>query len=144
MADADVNIDIDEPKKAKTAKKPKTNKSASGKKSKKGALKFTINCAAPVDDEIFDIHAFENFLKAKIKLNGKTGILGDSIRIDREKSNVNVNAKTEFSKRYLKYLTKKFLKKQQLRDYIRVISSNKNTYDLRYFNIHNEEEQEEK
>jgi len=29
-----------------------------GKKGKKSAVKFTINCAAPVDDEIFDISAF--------------------------------------------------------------------------------------
>jgi len=40
-------------------------------------------------------------------------------------------------------LTKKFLKKQQLRDYIRVIAGAKNSYDLRYFNIHNDEEAEQ-
>ena len=35
------------------------------------------------------------------------------------------------------YLTKKFLKKQLLRDYIRVIARSKNGYFLRYFNFHN-------
>ena len=46
-----------------------------------------------------------------------------------------VNAELPFSKRYLKYLTKKFLKKQQLRDYLHVIATNKQTYELRYFSI---------
>lgn len=41
------------------------------------------------------------------------------------------------------YLTKKFLKKQLLRDYIRVIARGKNGYFLRYFNFHAEEEAEE-
>ena len=44
---------------------------------------------------------------------------------------------------FFQYLTKKFLKKQQLRDYIRVVASTKNAYDLKYFNIHNEEEEQE-
>lgn len=41
------------------------------------------------------------------------------------------------SKRYLKYLTKKYLKKHNVRDWLRVIAHNKdrNTYELRYFNI---------
>ena len=35
--------------------------------------------------------------------------------------------------RYLKYLTKKFLKKQQLRDWLRVVSTAKGEYTLRFF-----------
>lgn len=37
--------------------------------------------------------------------------------------------------RYLKYLTKKFLKKNNLRDYIRVVADTKASYELRYFQI---------
>jgi large subunit ribosomal protein L22e len=40
----------------------------------------------------------------------------------------------------LQYLTKKFLKKQVLRDYIRVIARTKTGYFLRYFNFNNAEE----
>ena len=38
---------------------------------------------------------------------------------------------------YLKYLTKKYLKKNNVRDWLRVIASNKdrNAYELRYFKI---------
>ena len=38
-------------------------------------------------------------------------------------------------------MTKKYLKKQQLRDYLRVVANNtmKNVYELRYFNLNAEE-----
>ncbi|KAL9971103.1 hypothetical protein ACROYT_G023590 [Oculina patagonica] len=45
--------------------------------------------------------------------------------------------------RYLKYLTKKYLKKNNLRDWLRVVSSAQTTYELRYFQINNEDEDEE-
>lgn len=37
--------------------------------------------------------------------------------------------------RYIKYLTKKYLKKHSLRDWLRVVSTGKETYELRYFQI---------
>lgn len=85
----------------------------------------------------------EKFLNSKIKVNGgKAGVLGDIVSIERDDTVIHVTSKTSFSKGYLKYLTKKFLKKQQLRDYIRVISSSKSTYDLRYFTVQNDDEEE--
>ncbi len=48
-----------------------------------------------------------------------------------------------FSKRYLKFLTKKYLKKNNLRDWLRVVASAKDSYELRYFQINNDEEEEE-
>ena len=69
------------------------------------------------------------------------------MKVTREKTKVVVASEIDMSKRYylqvryLKYLTKKFLKKHNVRDWIRVISSNKdrNVYELRYFNIENDE-----
>jgi large subunit ribosomal protein L22e len=49
-----------------------------------------------------------------------------------------VNAELPFSKRYLKYLTKKYLKKHQLRDFLNVIATSKGTYELKYFKINND------
>ncbi|RVW99066.1 60S ribosomal protein L22-2 [Vitis vinifera] len=48
-------------------------------------------------------------------------------------------------RRYLKYLTKKYLKKHNVRDWLRVIASNKdrNVYELRYFNIAENEGEDE-
>ena len=108
-----------------------------GKKvAKKAVLKFTIDCTIPVDDNVLDPASFEKFLHDRIKVNGKTGVLGDAVKISRDKTKLYVAASAPFSKRYLKYLTKKYLKKQQLRDYLHVIASDKQTYELRYFNIH--------
>lgn len=45
--------------------------------------------------------------------------------------------------RYLKYLTKKYLKKNNLRDWLRVVAANKESYELRYFQINNEEDEDE-
>ena len=121
------------------AKKKSTTKKTL---SKKQTQKFTIDCTEPAADDIFDIAAFEKFLHDRIKVEGKTGVLGDAITITRDASTLTVTSKIHISKRYLKYLTKKFLKKQLLRDYIRVIARSKNGYFLRYFNFHNEEEEE--
>ena len=44
--------------------------------------------------------------------------------------------------RYLKYLAKKFLCKHEIRDYVRVVASNSTTYELRYFNVNADEEEE--
>ncbi|RWW53063.1 hypothetical protein BHE74_00040471 [Ensete ventricosum] len=46
---------------------------------------------------------------------------------------------------YLKYLTKKYLKKHNVRDWLRVIASNKDgsVYELRYFNIAENEAEEQ-
>eukprot|EP00823_Brevimastigomonas_motovehiculus_P007514 TRINITY_DN656_c0_g1_i1.p1 TRINITY_DN656_c0_g1~~TRINITY_DN656_c0_g1_i1.p1 ORF type:complete len:125 (+),score=34.48 TRINITY_DN656_c0_g1_i1:318-692(+) len=103
--------------------------------------KWQIDCTEPVNDEIFDIVSFEKYLHDRIKVNGKTGVLGELIAITRENSMITITAKIAMSKRYLKYLTKKFLKKQQLRDYIRVIAKSKNLYYLRYFNFAQNEEE---
>jgi len=105
--------------------------------------KFSIDCSEPAADEIFDITAFEKFLHDRIKINGKTGVLGEQVTITKEGSSLVIQTKTHFSKRYFKYLTKKFLKKQLLRDYIRVIARTKQGYFLRYFNFNQGEEEAE-
>ena len=82
---------------------------------------------------------FESFLTQKIKVDNKTGNLGSSVTVSTDKESIVVEAKIAFSKRYLKYLTKKYLKKQDLKEFLRVIAVSKNVYALRYFKIQNEE-----
>ncbi|XP_062235102.1 60S ribosomal protein L22-like 1 [Platichthys flesus] len=115
-----------------------------GRKSKKGAAwKFTLDLTHPVEDGILDSANFETFLKERIKVNGKTGNLGNSVQVGRMKNKINVSSENQFSKRYLKYLTKKYLKKNNLRDWLRVVASDKETYELRYFQISQEDEESE-
>jgi large subunit ribosomal protein L22e len=92
-------------------------------------------------------------LHDRIKVEGKAGQLGDSVKITRDgerlvfcyryfrlmifpgNTKLTVTSNIPLSKRYLKYLTKKFLKKNSLRDWIRVVASTKDTYQLRFYNI---------
>jgi len=113
-------------------------------------VKFVIDCTAPVDDKVLDVASFEKYLHDHIKVGaeGKTGALaanGVVITRDRTKLTVASPADLGFSKRQLKYLSKRYLKKQQLRDYLRVVAASKNSYELRYFSISagDEEEAEE-
>merc|ERR1711957_876824 len=108
------------------------NKAAKG--SKKVMNKFVLNCSLPVNDNVIVLNDFTDFLTQKIKVEGKTGQLGNVVTVSKDKNNV-VEAKIDFSKRYLKYLTKKYMKKQQLRDYLRVVATSKNTYELRYLQL---------
>ena len=111
-----------------------------GKTQKKISHKFVINCKLPLEDNIITLADFENFLKTHIKVQDKKGNLGTQVTVAKDGHKITVNASIDFSKRYLKYLTKKYLKQQDLKEYLRVVSTNKATYELRYFNIHNNKE----
>merc|ERR1712039_422137 len=98
-------------------------------KGKKQMLKFTVDCQQPADDNIIETKELEKFFNNRIKVEGKTGNLGDKVAVSRDKSKIHVSAEAPFSKRYLKYLSKKYLKMQQLRDFLRVVAPNKTSYE---------------
>jgi len=113
---------------------------------KKGVIKFVIDCTQPVDDKVLDVASFEKYLHDRIKVNGKVGQLaGNKIVISRDRTKLTVTSPAElaFSKRQLKYLSKRYLKKQQLRDYLRVVAASKNSYEMRYFAISGGDEEVE-
>ncbi|KAF7593625.1 60S ribosomal protein L22 [Aspergillus hancockii] len=117
---------------------------ARGRKAQKVTQKYVINASQPVSDKIFDISAFEKFLHDRIKVEGRVGNLGDKVVISQTgDGKVEVVAHIPFSGRYLKYLTKKYLKKQQLRDWLRVVATSKGVYELRFYNVVNEEGEED-
>ncbi|GAM87807.1 hypothetical protein ANO11243_058350 [Dothideomycetidae sp. 11243] len=106
--------------------------------------KFTINATQPTNDKIFDPSAFATFLQSRIKIDGRTGNLGDSVTVtDLKDGKIEVVAHRDFSGRYIKYLTKKFLKKQQLRDWLRVVATSKGVYELRFYNVVGEGDDED-
>ncbi|OON13511.1 ribosomal L22e protein [Opisthorchis viverrini] len=119
------------------AQKKKPQKS-SGKK--KQVHRFTIGCAPKViDEDILDMVSLEKYLKERIKVNNKLNNLGKEVHIDHESNSVTVTANIPFSKRYLKYLTKKYLKRHKLRDFLRVVSKSKDSYELRFYNFETED-----
>ena len=115
----------------------------SNNKGKNLNLKFVIDCSQPVEDKVLVMKDFQDFLKQRIKVHGKTGHLQDDIVVKGESKSLDVTSSIPLSKRYLKYLTKKYLKKQQLRDYLHVVATEKNKYQLKYFNIQQDELDEE-
>ncbi|KAK7744631.1 60S ribosomal protein L22 [Cytospora paraplurivora] len=113
-------------------------------KSSKTTKKFIINASQPASDKIFDVSAFEKFLNEKIKVEGRVGNLGETIQISQQgDGKIEIIAHNELSGRYLKYLTKKFLKKMQLRDWLRVVSTSKGVYELKFFNVVNDADEED-
>ncbi|VDP48935.1 unnamed protein product [Heligmosomoides polygyrus] len=126
---------------AKNSAKP-TKASKKAIRKKKVHLKFNIECKNPAEDGIFKTEDFESFLNEKIKIGGKCGQLANSgVKVELNKTKVSIIADIPFSKRYLKYLTKKYLKKHSLRDWLRIVAINKNTYELRYFHINQDEDE---
>merc|ERR1719209_754742 len=133
---------------AKGAKKPrpkvagKLNKAKVGKNKNKTIklgkgqkIKFCIDCRQPVEDGIMNIADFETFLQQKIKIGGKKNNFTANVSLERSKHKITLHSEVMFSKRYLKYLTKKYLQKNSLRDWLRVVTPPlaKDTYELRYF-----------
>uniref|UniRef100_A0A0A9WVJ3 Large ribosomal subunit protein eL22 n=1 Tax=Lygus hesperus TaxID=30085 RepID=A0A0A9WVJ3_LYGHE len=98
-------------------------------------MKLTINCKEPVEDAVFDIQNFDEFLRKslKVKRGEKPGLLRDRVDITTNEDSVVIVAKEAIAKRYIKFLTKKYLCRNTLRDYIRVLSKNRSTLTLRYF-----------
>jgi large subunit ribosomal protein L22e len=111
------------------------------------AASFVIDCSAPVSDQIFDLAAYEKYLRDHIKVNGQTNQLADAgVVISRDAANPSklvVLPNQVVTKRSLKYLTKKFLKKHQLRDWLRVIATDKESYQIKYFNVDNQGDSDE-
>eukprot|EP00921_Rhytidocystis_pertsovi_P000112 GHVQ01000248.1.p2 GENE.GHVQ01000248.1~~GHVQ01000248.1.p2 ORF type:complete len:127 (+),score=22.34 GHVQ01000248.1:185-565(+) len=120
---------------------PQKKKGANKGKEKK--VKFTVDCSVPVEDSILDPAGLEKFYQDRIKVDNKTGNLGDKVSIVRDRSRITVQAELPFAKRYLKYLTKKYLKRHQLRDYLRVLANGPQTYELRYYEMNTAAEEEE-
>ena len=91
----------------------------------------------------FCITFYGGFVYFPRQVGGKTNNFGKELVMERVKTKICLTSDIPFSKRYLKYLTKKYLKKNNLRDWLRVVASAKDAYELRYFQINNEESEDE-
>lgn len=105
-------------------------------------ISFIVDLKQPIEDGIIDISDYENYIKTNLKVNGKKGT--DNIEITHKDTRLTFATKVIFSKRYIKYLTKRYLKKQELRDFLRVVATDKNTYSIKFFNINEDAGQDDK
>ncbi|CDH13896.1 probable 60S ribosomal protein L22-A [Zygosaccharomyces bailii ISA1307] len=104
---------------------------------------FTVDVSSPVENGVFDPASYAKYLIDHIKVEGAVGNLGSAVQVEENGSLVTVVSSTKFSGKYLKYLTKKYLKKNQLRDWIRFVSVNTNEYKLAFYQVTPEDEADE-
>ena len=95
------------------------------KKCNKNNLLCKLDWTNSVEDGFIDLADFTKFLKDCIKVDKKVNSPGSAVTIKGAKNQILVNTNINFSKRYLKYLNKKYLKKFNLLDWLRVVSSAK-------------------
>jgi large subunit ribosomal protein L22e len=98
--------------------------------------KFFIDFSGPANDGILDASSFEKYLHDRIKVDNKAGQLGDVVKVQKEgEGKIWITTTIPFSKRYLKYLTKRYLKRSQLRDWLRVVATSKQGFEIKFFNV---------
>ena len=127
--------------KAAIGKGKKTVLDSRVRRAEAGKLVYSIDCSIPAADGLLDqgvLEKFVTYLQEKIKVGGKAGNLGDKVAVaSGEDGRITVTKKQVlFPKKYIKFLIKKFLRREKLRDYFRAVSTKKGEYQLRYFNIH--------
>ena len=118
-----------------------SKKSAKGKVEDKqmNYKKFTVDFNSPVENNLLTLESACKYLKTNMKINGLKGKLGDLIKInmtdkkDKVKNTlvISVANSVKFSKRYIRYLVKKFLKREGIVRYLTVSSTSPNTYTVK-------------
>lgn len=110
-------------------------------KKDKSYRKLSIDFDQPVTNSLLSLETAKKFLEQNIKVNGLKGKLGESVKVStteknsKQKNNVvvQVDNAMKFSKRYIKYLVKKFLKRENINLYLRCISSGPGSYLVKIF-----------
>merc|ERR1712230_152778 len=117
-------ISSDDPSSTMSAPLLKKQKTQSGPKDTK---KYIVDFSAPANDSVFDGDAYAQYMKEHIKVDGKAGNLGDKISVTKEgDGKLAISATGAF--------TKRFLKKNSMRDWLRVVA-NKQGFRLAYYNV---------
>ncbi|ELA46863.1 hypothetical protein VCUG_01637 [Vavraia culicis subsp. floridensis] len=94
-----------------------------------------LDCSLCTAESLFDTKDLTNYLQSNIKVKGKKGQLGKNIKVDCTADNVTVEYKRFMTKRYVKYLGKKFLRSKKLNSWVRLVSTSKTGYRFSYYNV---------
>ena len=101
--------------------------------------KYTVDFNSPVDNNLLTLESALKYMQSNMKINGLKGKLGDTIKIsitgkkDKTKNTliVSVDSQLQFSKRYIRYLVKKFLKREGIARFLTVSSTSPNAYTVK-------------
>merc|ERR1711976_155127 len=104
-------------------------------------LKYNIDVSQAMEDdeEVIDLTHFVDWVTTKMKPCGKAQGT-DVLRVEAAAKKVVVTSHVKFAKRYVKYLIKKYLKAQNINQYLRVVSDLKNGYKVKFIDIAQGEE----
>ncbi|GMM49139.1 ribosomal 60S subunit protein L22A [Starmerella bacillaris] len=114
--------------------------SKSGKQAKKVVIDVTN---ANSDGSIIVVDELVKYFKEHIKIDNRTGELENKINITSSGEKITITAYVPFSGKYAKYLTKRYLKKKDLRDWLRVVATGRSYFEVRFFNLDAGEDEEE-
>ena len=119
---------------------PDNTKSAPTKvKKEKTYKKYTVDFNSPVSSKLLSLESAVKYLISNIKVGGLKGKLGDSVKVtqsstaDKSKNCIFVSVDTtlKFSKRYIRYLVKRFLKREGIVRFLTVSSTAPNVYTVK-------------
>jgi large subunit ribosomal protein L22e len=101
--------------------------------------KYTVDFSNPIENKLLTLESVQKYLQSNMKINGLKGKLGSSILINmdekREKNKntlvISVESTVKFSKRYIRYLVKKFLKREGISQYLTLSATSPNAYTVK-------------
>lgn len=101
--------------------------------------KYTVDFNSPVDNNLLTLESALKYMQSNMKINGLKGKLGNIIKInmtdkkDKTKNTLvfSVDNSIQFSKRYIRYLVKKFLKREGIARFLTVSSTSPNAYTVK-------------
>ncbi|KAG4071990.1 hypothetical protein HA402_010722 [Bradysia odoriphaga] len=91
---------------------------------------FTIDCSVINGENRIELEDFKSYLQGKIKVGRKRN--DKRVKVEKEDEKILIHADVFIEKKYIKYLTKLFLKERKLNNFIRVVNG-KRSYSLNYF-----------
>jgi large subunit ribosomal protein L22e len=106
--------------------------------------KFYVDFSEPLDNKLLSIESAMKYLSSNMKIDGLKGNLKDFVKISvDDKRNkkcllIQVDNQMQFSKKYIKYLVKKFLKREGIVKYLTVLSNSPNSYEVKVLKNNNE------
>ncbi len=105
----------------------------------KSYKRFTVDFNSPVENKLLTLESAKKYMEQNMKVNGLKKKLGDTIKLsmtekkDKTKNTlvISVDSTIQFSKRYIRYLVKKFLKREGIAKYLTVSSTAPSAYTVK-------------
>ncbi len=105
----------------------------------KSYKRFTVDFNSPVENKLLTLESAKKYMEQNMKVNGLKKKLGDTIKLsmtekkDKTKNTlvISVDSTIQFSKRYIRYLVKKFLKREGIAKYLTLSATSPSAYTVK-------------